>query len=79
MARAKDNPIPIALDLDDEEDAYESYLALGVQAREAIVAEYDKTIADSKVAVTKAAVMDRNAEMLEEANRLTRWNWEGDE
>ena len=78
MPRTKDNPIPIELHEEDfEDDGYEAYLALGTLARESLTAEYEKKIADSQVAVTKAAVMERNAQMLEEANALTRWKWDG--
>lgn len=77
----KDNPIPIGLDLDpedDDEDSYEKYLALGETARDALRAQYAKEIADSAVAVAKADLVESSREMLEEANRLTRWNWDGD-
>lgn len=77
----KDNPIPIGLDFDDddERDDYTKYLDMTEAHRESLLAQYSKTIADGNIAVTKSEMIERNKDALEEANRLTRWNWDGDE
>lgn len=74
MPRLKDDPRPITLHEEDfEEDGYEAYLAMGVLARESLTAEYNKTIADSEVAVGKADAVERNKAMVERANEIFKW------
>lgn len=71
----KDNPEPIRLDLDyDDEDYDPDRVVQGTIA----LAEARKIISDSQVAVTKAETMERNMAALEQANQITRWNWDGD-
>lgn len=81
MARLKDNPIPISLDerdFDGEDYEYGEFLKLSEEGLAALRAEYAKQIADSAVAVAKADLVEASRSMLEQANDMTKWKWDGD-
>lgn len=72
----KDNPQPIRLEFDyDDEDYDPERVVTGTIA----LAEARKIISDSEVAVAKADTLKSNQAALEQANAMTRWNWDGDE